>query len=184
MDNGLSFIATNANPLPNGLLQPARSSAGLLTNIGQGVSFFADNRKHPYAQRWSLGIQQELPLKFMIEASYVGNRATRLNINRELSYTPAQYLSTSLVRDQATIDFLGKTFPNPYAGLNSIYGSTMTRANLLRPYNEFSSVHSSAIRPATPGTTPCRPASNAAWPMASRSRPPTPGRNPWRPPSS
>ena len=49
----------------------------------------------------------------MIEASYVGNRNTRLNINRELSYTPAQYLSTSPVRDQATIDFLGKTFPNP-----------------------------------------------------------------------
>ena len=61
-DNGLTYIATNANPLPNGLLQPARSSAGLLTNIGQGISFFADNRKHPYSQRWSFGVQQRLPL--------------------------------------------------------------------------------------------------------------------------
>ena len=61
LDNGLTYIATNANPLPTGLLQPARSSAGLLTNIGQGVSFFGDTRKHPYSQRWSLGVQQELP---------------------------------------------------------------------------------------------------------------------------
>ena len=44
------------------------------------------------------------------------------------------------MRDQATIDFLGKTFPNPYLGLNPIYGSTMTRGNLLRNYSEFSSV--------------------------------------------
>jgi hypothetical protein len=140
LDNGLTFIATNANPLPNGLLKPARSSGGLMTNIGQGVSFFNMDRKHPYAQRWSLGIQQELPGKFMLEASYVGNRVTRLNITRELSFTPAQYLSTSPFRDQATIDYLGKTFPNPYYGLNSIYGSTITRGSLLRPYSEFSSV--------------------------------------------
>ncbi len=139
LDNGLTFRATNANPLPTGLIAPAGAAGGLLTNIGQGVSFFGDSRKHPYSQRWSLGIQQELPMKVMLEVSYVGNRNTRLNINRELSYTPAQYMSTSPVRDQATIDFLGKTFPNPYNGLNSIYGSTISRGSLLRPYSEFSS---------------------------------------------
>ena len=79
-------------------MQPPRSSAGLLTNIGQGLTFFGDQRKHPYAQRWSLGLQQELPGKFMVEASYVGNRATRLNINRELSYTPATHQSVLTVQ--------------------------------------------------------------------------------------
>ena len=139
-DNGLTYLATNANPLPTGLLKPAGASGGLLTNIGQGVSFFPDARKHPYAQRWSFGVQQELPQKFMIEISYVGNRNTRLNINRELSYTPGRYLSKSPVRDQATIDDLGRTLPNPYAGLNSIYGTTITRGSLLRNFSEFSSV--------------------------------------------
>ncbi len=137
-DNGLTYVATNANPLPDGLTKPAGASGGLLTNIGQAVNFFPEKRKQPYAQRWSFGVQQELPLKFMIEASYVGNRTTRVNINRQLSNTPAQYLSTSPVRDQATIDFLGRTFPNPYYGLNSIYVSTITRGNLLRPFNQFS----------------------------------------------
>ncbi len=139
-DNGLTYVATLANPLPDGLTKPLGAKGGLLTNIGQGINFFRDNRKQPYAQRWSFGIQQELPMKVMIEASYVGNRNTRLNINRELSYTPAQYLSRSPVRDQDTINFLGTTTPNPYFGLNPIYASTITRANLLRPYNEFSSV--------------------------------------------
>jgi hypothetical protein len=139
-DNGLTYVATNANPFPTGLIPPPKSSAGLMTNVGQGVGYFAQNRKHPYSQRWSVGLQYELPMKLMVEASYVGNRNTRININREFSYTPAQYLSKSPVRDQATIDYLGKTYPNPYYGLNPIYGTTMTRANLLRPYNQFSSV--------------------------------------------
>ena len=86
-------------------------------------------------------MQQELPLKFMIEASYVGNRKTRLeHQSRTELHARGNILSKSLVRDQATIDFLGKTFPNPYLGLNSIYGSTMTRGSLLRNYSEFSSV--------------------------------------------
>ena len=140
LDNGITFVATNANPFPTGLLKPAGNSGGLLTNIGQGVSFFPDSRSHPYSQRWSLGLQHMLPMRVMLEASYVGNRNTRLNINRELSYTPAQYLSTSPVRDQATIDFLGKTYPNPYSGLNPIFGTTISRASLLRNYSQFSSV--------------------------------------------
>ncbi|MBI3210183.1 MAG: TonB-dependent receptor, partial [Candidatus Solibacter usitatus] len=140
LDNGLSYVATNANPFPNGLLKPAGNGAGLLTNIGQGVSFFPDHRSHPYAQRWSFGLQQVIPMQVMIEASYVGNRNSRLNINRELSYTPAQYLSKTGMRDQATIDFLGASFPNPYLGLNPIYGTTISRGSLLRNFNEFSSV--------------------------------------------
>ena len=139
IDNGLTYIATNTNPFPTGLIKPPGAAGGLLTNIGQSVSFFPINRKHPYAQRWSLGIQQELPMKVMVEAVYVGNRTTRLNINRELSHTPAQYLRKSPVRDQATIDYLGAQFPNPYFGLNSIYVKNMTRGSLLRNYSQFSS---------------------------------------------
>jgi hypothetical protein len=43
------------------------------------------------------------------------------------------------VRDQATINYLGANFPNPYSGLNPIYGTVMSRANLLRSNNQFSS---------------------------------------------
>jgi hypothetical protein len=141
MDNGLTYIATSANPYPNGLTPPAGAKGGLSTNLGQAVSFFPGKRKHPYAQRWSFGIQQELPLKVMVEGAYVGNRSTRVNITRNLNYTPAQYLSTSPVRDQATIDYLGATFPNPFYGLNPIYGTTISRSGLLRDYPHFGNVN-------------------------------------------
>jgi len=140
LDNGLTYVATNSNPFPTGLISPPRSSGGLSTNLGQAVTFFNDMRPHPYSQRWSFGLQRQLPQQTMIEASYVGNRNTRLGVTRELSFTPEKYLSTSALRDQTTIDYLGKTFPNPYYGLNSIYGTTMTRGSLLRNFSEFSSV--------------------------------------------
>ena len=128
------------------------------------------------AQRWSLGLQHMFPLKFMVEASYVGNRNTRLNINRELSYTPAQYFSTSPVRDQATIDALGRTSPNPYSGLNPIYGTVISRGSLLRNYSQFSSVRLLAILPVTPGITHCNRALSGVFLMRSPSRLPTHGR--------
>lgn len=141
LDNGLTFIATNANPFPNGLTQPAGAAGGLLTNIGQSVNAFPKSRLNAYAQRWSLGFQRTLPVGFLLEASYVGNRGTRLNILRNLNFTPAQYLSTSATRDQNTINYLGQNFPNPLRGTNPIFGANITRANLLRPFPQFGNVN-------------------------------------------
>ena len=140
LDSGVTFIASTANPFPNGL-QPALGAAGgLETNLGQGISFFPGNRVNPYNQKWSFGIQQVLPGQWLLDTSYVGGRATRLGITRNLNNTPAEYLSRSASRDQATIDFLGKSFPNPLKGTNPIYGANISRANLLRPYPHFGNV--------------------------------------------
>lgn len=140
-DNGLTFKNTLANPLPGGLLAPAGPSAGLETNLGQSISYFANSRKQPYAQRWSFGIQRELRAGFMVETSYVGNRGNRVPIGRNINYLPAKYLSTKATRDQATIDFLGAQFPSPLFGLNPQYTSTtISRSGLLLPYPEFGNV--------------------------------------------
>lgn len=140
LDNGLTFPATLDNPFPNGLLTPPGASQGLLTNIGQGVSFFLGERKQPYSQRWTFGFQHLLPQDILVDVAYVGNRATRLQVNRSLNNTPAEYLSTSPVRDQTTINYLGQNFPNPFFGLDPIYGKNMNRGNLLRPFPHFSGV--------------------------------------------
>jgi hypothetical protein len=140
-DNGLTFKTTLANPLPGGLLNPLGASGGLETNLGQAISFFANDRVPPYSQRWSFGVQQQLPSSFMVEASYVGNRGTRLGATRNINGTPAQYLSTSPTRDQATIDYLGAQFSNPLYGLNPQYTSTTTsRESLLKPYPQFGNI--------------------------------------------
>lgn len=140
-DNGLTFKTTLSNPLPNGLLEPLGAKGGLETNLGQAITYFAKDRKLPYAQRWSIGIQRELPQSFMLEASYVGNRGTRLPVDRNINATPAKYLSTSPTRDVATINYLGAQFPNPFFGLNPAYtSSTISRADLLRPYPQFGNI--------------------------------------------
>ena len=140
-DNGLTFPVKLANPLPNGLLAPLGPAGGLSTNLGQNISFFAKDRKPSYAQRFSFGVQRQLPGSFMLEASYVGNRATHLAVSRNLNFIPAQYLSTKPFRDTATINFLGAQFPSPFFGLNPQYtSSTMSRSALLLPYPEFGNV--------------------------------------------
>ncbi len=140
LDSGLTYIASTANPFPNGLIQPLGAAGGLSTNLGQSLSFYAKNRKNPYNQRWSFGVQHLLPKQLKAEVTYVGNRGTRVQVSRYLNSTPAQYLSKAIVRDQATINYLSQTFPSPFYGTNSIYGRNISRAGLLLAYPQFGSI--------------------------------------------
>jgi len=40
---------------------------------------------NPYYQKWSVGIQRELPWSLVVDASYVGNKGTRLFANEDLN---------------------------------------------------------------------------------------------------
>ena len=139
LDSGLTFRADNANPLPTGLILPLGPAGGLETNLGQGVNAYVRQRPNGFAQRWSLGLQQQVG-RFLLEGSYVGNRGTRLPINRRINETPNVYLSTLPTRDQATIAYLSQNFPNPFAGTNPIYGANISRGNLLKPFPAFGNI--------------------------------------------
>ena len=141
LDSGLSFIATTANPFPNGLQPLLGAAGGLMTNIGQNISFFPEERKHPYTQKWSFGIQRQLPAQYLIDVSYVGSKSVRIGVDRNLSHTPAEYLSDLPYRDEKTIEYLSATFPNPLAGLHPIFGANTNRAGLLDPYPHFGEVN-------------------------------------------
>lgn len=43
------------------------------------------NLVNPYYQRWSAGIQRELPARFVLDASYVGTKGTKLFIREDLN---------------------------------------------------------------------------------------------------
>jgi hypothetical protein len=141
IDNGQSYSAIASNPFPTGLLPIPGRAGGLSTYLGQSISFDGPEKKHPYSQRWSVALQELLPGQILMEASYVGNRSTHLNAVRQINATPAQYLSTSPVRDQTTINYLTAPVPNPLYGLAPLFTSnTISRANLLRPYPQFTGI--------------------------------------------
>ncbi len=147
LDNGLTFVETLSNPFVGGIQEPQGAALGIQTFLGQSITFFDPNPKSPRMQRWQAGVQRELPGRLVAEASYVGNYGTDIQTSRNLNATPAQYLSTSPVRDQATIDYLSALVPNPLFGLmpatagTAFRGATITRERLLRPYPQFDAVN-------------------------------------------
>lgn len=146
-DNGLTFGSSLANPFPSGVLVPAGASLGLSALLGQGVTFMPRELNNPQAQRWSFGVQRELPGSWLLELAYVGNHGydgvVATNI---LNAIPKKYLSTSLFRDQSQIDansFLNTTVTNPFRNLipgTGFNNATISRSQLLRPFPEFGTI--------------------------------------------
>ena len=94
---------TGANPrgLPSLTNQFPTTQAPLSALSGQ--TLIDPNLVNPYYQRWSLGIQRELPYDIILDLSYVGSKGTRLYINEdgnplvrsELRVTPAAFTGST-----------------------------------------------------------------------------------------
>jgi len=146
-NSGLTFIATLSNPYPNGIQEPVGAAAGPQTFLGQAITFFNQRPLSPLMQRFQIGFQRELPGGFFVEAAYVGNRGSRIEINRNLNVTPQKYLSTSLTRDQTKLNYLTANVPNPLRGLlpasasGTFTGVNIARERLMRPFPEFDTVN-------------------------------------------
>jgi len=139
--NFLSPSATLSNPFPSGITQPAGSSAGLSTFLGQTVSFLNPNMKDPYSIRWNLGFQHEFTKDLLLEVVYMGNHAVHLPVAfTQLNVIPRQFLSTLGTRDQTVINSLTATATNPFSGLipgTSLNTATTTVEQLLARFPEF-----------------------------------------------
>ncbi len=150
LDNGLTFLETLNNPFEtykNGLPAAPGASQGIQTFLGQGISFFLEEPLSPYNQRWELSLQRELPGGWVVEAAYVGNRGTHVEITRNINALPNQFLSTATTRDNATNSYLTALVPNPFAGQMpasapaGFRSATIARQQLLRPYPHFGDVN-------------------------------------------
>lgn len=141
-DNYLTPANTLSNPFPAGFQQPAGSSLGASTFLGQAISFLSPVEHDPYSERWDIGFQQSLTSSTMFEALYVGNHALHLPIAQQnLNATKVQYLSTTPYRNQAMAKAYGATVSNPFYGLlpngGGANGKTVGLSNLLVPYPQF-----------------------------------------------
>jgi hypothetical protein len=141
LDNFITPAATFANPFPNGIQQPVGNSRGVNTFVGQSVRYYTPDLKQPITHRWNFNIQRELAGNLLLEMGYMGSTVDNLTVNRNLNFVPEQYLSTSPVRDQATINALTAVVPNPFRTLipgTGLNGNTFGAENLLRRYPQFS----------------------------------------------
>lgn len=148
LDNYLTPSATFANPFPAGFNQPAGSSKGFDTFLGQNVTVNNRDLAQPTIWRWSFNVQRELGHNMLLEVGYIGSRGSKLveirsgsDVDVDRNNIPLQYLSTSPTRDQANIDRLTRVVQNPFAGLlpgTNLNGSTTTAEQLLRTYPQFS----------------------------------------------
>jgi hypothetical protein len=134
------------NPFPTGVADPPGATLGLATFLGRDLDLTPVVRSNAQTQRWELSVQRELPGHWLVEAAYIGNRASDIttgsdtNDNIVINAIPRQYLSTSLVRDDATNNFLTANVANPFQGLlpgTNLNGTTVQRQQLLRPFPEF-----------------------------------------------
>jgi hypothetical protein len=148
-DNGLTFANNLSNPFSSPILDPLGAAGGAQTFLGQSITFFNENPLSPYMQRWQAGFQRELGKGYVLDATYVGNRGTHIEIGQNLNVTPQRFLSTSPTRDQARIDYLSANLLNPFRGLlpagaiGAFTGVNMARERLLRPYPQFDAVNQS-----------------------------------------
>ncbi|MFB3826797.1 MAG: carboxypeptidase regulatory-like domain-containing protein [Bryobacteraceae bacterium] len=124
------------NPFPNGLLPAVGASQGLMSLVGQSVSFTDVRRPMTYSQQYSFGFQVEPVRRLLIEATYSGNRGIHLqNSNLNVNQLTTEQLQLG--------DQLIARVPNPFApyiSIGSLAASTTTRAQLLRPYPHFTGV--------------------------------------------
>jgi len=140
LDNGQTYLASLANPFPQGITRGAGAAGGLGTFMGQGLTFFNPNLVNPYVQRWQTSIQRQINQSIVLEVGYVGSRGTKLRTTRDVNAVPEQYFSRSTERDQAAIDFQSANVRNPFYPLlprTNLANVNVARTQLLRPHPQF-----------------------------------------------
>jgi len=161
LDNGLTFRGTLYNPFPEGVANTSGASLGLATYMGQTLGSSSNpivglNRRNGQAQRVVVDLAHELPGNWTVGAGFVATYAYDLAVGGPVGIlssadtlnidpVPAQYLSTSPIRDTNTINLLTALVANPFASLlpgTTLNGATVQRQQLLKPFPQFVEVDS------------------------------------------
>jgi len=114
------------NPFPNGFLAPTGNSLGLLTNIGNGVSYDPPNFTIPKTYQYSFAIQQQIWKGIAVEAAYTGNFQNHINLTQNLNHEtyPNQLIA---IQDPA---YYSRSVPNPFYGILPITSSNGSSPNI------------------------------------------------------
>lgn len=147
-DNGRTITpGFFADPFPSGVALPPGSSAGLATYLGQGFNF-ANTAFHPsHVNQFSAGFQYLLPIKSVLDISYVGSRSADL-----ISVYPSNQPSLAVRQrcnwaEGGNPEWCNANVPNPFRGVAPFRGSsyytasTLTNYQLSSPFPQFGALN-------------------------------------------
>jgi hypothetical protein len=134
---GLPGTGTFALPFPNGILLPPLPRVP----YGQAITFQNRGYEIPRVHLFNAGFEFDLPWKTVLEASYVGSRTRKYPVSQSLSAVPY----AARVQGIANPSYLNAAVPNPFFGAPELAGTsfasaTITQAQALSPFPQFSSV--------------------------------------------
>ena len=137
--DGITPLNTLKNPFPNGFKPSPGASEGLLTQAGANLQAPLRDTPSPWTIQYNVNVQRELPWAMFVEIAYVGTRGYDLSKVGEsglsLNQLDPRYMSLG--------SQLNQQVPNPFYGIvnNGVLTQpTVSRAQLLRPYPQFTDV--------------------------------------------
>ena len=138
---GLAGPYSLENPFPNGTSSPTGSSLGLVTNIGNAISFDGRQRPIPRTYEYSAGLQRQLPGSLVAGLYYAGSVTVHDSLPVAIDNPSAAEYAVGAVDPY----FFNRQLPSPYFGIlpaTSVLGSQnlVTAYNLLRTYPVFNGI--------------------------------------------
>lgn len=128
----------NGNPFPSGAAAPPGSSAGLETLVGQSIGIDMRDRKIPFVQQYTLGIQAQLPWQTTAEVAFLGVHTQDLRASRQYNGLN----SGDFAQGHADPGYLDQQVNNPFYGVlpkNVAMGQnpTIQAKYLMVPYPQY-----------------------------------------------
>jgi hypothetical protein len=133
-----------SNPFPQGLQQPAGSSLGLRTQVGDAANAFYRHHPLSYVQNFSIDFQYEVAKGMVFEIGYTGSQS------RKLLFGTGQQANQLAPSNLALGAALDQPVANPFFGViptGALAGATVPRQRLLRPFPQFTAVNLSGDTP-------------------------------------
>jgi Carboxypeptidase regulatory-like domain/TonB dependent receptor len=134
------------NPYPNGLIQPAGSTLGLLNDVGYqaiGPIRTNDEARTPYEQGWTFGIEHKLQGSLLVSATYIGKKGTHLYFSgsNQLNILGPEIESYSSAQINGLLTYVNNPLASVITDPNSVLSSSQVQAFQLQlPFPQFTGV--------------------------------------------
>lgn len=134
-NGGLNPADLLSNPYPQGLVQPAGSSQGAATQLGQSISVWDRHAHTPESYQWNVGIQRQLPSSILVDLAYIGTRGIHLTSPLDLNQLNPKYLSLG-----TGLNTLVANPFQPYVHIGALSQPKVAQEQLLLAYPQFTGV--------------------------------------------